>query len=364
MEQSQSRWSALMHVIRSHHSSVIMWLDSVRYICIRVYRDSAFPTRVRKLQPKNQTTALLKAPGMEPLGMDDMASSQPLDGTVKGSNFVHKGFYDLLAMLPTGSGTGASAFFASTPGNTINNDQGYFQESVDQAEPAANQTFGPEAKSGEDQTSPQANNIGRPRNTDKGRPAAPWQEAVQSTIPGLPATRPGRAPDAALPATSTSAQPLAASSPPAAQSPTRRVPVPRAFASPPGIATSRLPLSPPRSSAMAVFASSSPKRDSVMGVFTLLSPKRDSMLMVKGPMSTVANRVGTFVTPVANAARTIFDASPEKAEKTGQQAGGLWGPPRPKMAEMAATSLSKPGRSEKKPGKIDKRLISWPMEFR
>jgi hypothetical protein len=115
---------------------------------------------------------------------------------------------------------------------------------------------------------------------------------------------------------------------------------------------------------MAVFASSSPKRDSVMGVFASLSPKRDNMLMAKGPMSTVANRVSTFVTPVANAARTLFDASPEKAEKTGQQAGGLWGPPRPKVSEMAATSPMKLARFERKPGKIDKRLISWPMEFR
>jgi hypothetical protein len=115
---------------------------------------------------------------------------------------------------------------------------------------------------------------------------------------------------------------------------------------------------------MAVFASNSPKRDSVMGVFTSLSPKRNSVIMMNGAVASVANRVGTFVTPVANAARTILEASPEKDDKHVHTPGGLWGPPRPSMTAMAPTSPARQVKMERKTGKIDKRLISWPMEFR
>lgn len=278
--------------------------------------------------------------GIRAHSMNDALASQHFDATIKGSNFAHKGFHDLLAMLPTGSGTGASAFFASTRGNTVNNVQDYLEESGNQPESASHQTFGNSAGFADSPRSPRDITPSVIPSRDKSLPTEPWQEAVESMTSGLPAKPSGGSPKAAFP---TAPKDLALRTP---KTPIRHL------------------LSPQQPPAMAVFASISPKRDSVSGVFASLSPKRNSPIITNGPVASVAHRVGTFVTPVANAARTIFDSSPEKAERTVPAAGGLWGPPRPTMAEMSPASPARQARMGRKLDKIDKRLISWPMEFR
>lgn len=295
----------------------------------------------------------LTVDNMNSLGTNDVESGMRFDGTVKGSNFIHNGFYDLLAMLPTGSGTGASAFFASTPGNTINKEdnlpsQEYFSPGpINQPDLDDNRSCG--EKTGDvatdvKQTIPHTKNANQELHSVNCPIMEAWSE-LPSSAPGLPALPPRRTPSAAPPAP-VLMRPLPTSSLTSAQGQRHRVPVPAVSPSLPAATTARPPLSLPLSSAMAVFASH--------------SPKRESRLVFNRPVSGMANRFSVLFTPVAKPSKAIFDVGPERETR---QVGGLWSPERQTMA-MAQTSPGNAARAQKKSGKIDKRLISWPMDFR
>lgn len=291
---------------------------------------------------------------MASLEVDNMDTTRTFGSTVKQSNLAHNGFHDLLAMLPTGSGTGASAFFASTPGNTFDKDvkvepqECFIKHSVRQQEKIgdcdsqetrpdggdwAAQTFGRSEIRGEVPD-------GLPREERSPRPLPP--------IPDVQGFPPPSGQTQILPATPTSAHFPLQTACPAAKSPQLRVPAPAMSPSRPMVRKQRPPLSPPISSAIAVFASHSPIRDGLHATqrFT----------------ASITNRFSAAATPLVTSQKAVTDKAPRMVEHSGKI--GRVGDPSPPRYGQRQTTGVKSGGAATIGGKVDKRLISWPMDFR
>lgn len=267
--------------------------------------------------------------------MQDMDATRSFGGTVKRSNLAHNGFHDLIAMLPTGSGTGASAFFASTPGNTFDKNikldhQDYFDDqTVKQHRPsnhcgsavvALATIGGPPGTLDASNARSRVGDIHMPVERSS-RPLPPIANAQSPSQQPSPITRLQE---------SLLAVPIAAqATSPSAKPTLRRVPVPGVSPSQPMLKAQRLSASPPVSS--AVVASTSH------------SPIRDGLHVTQHLTASLANRLGVKATPITTAPKTVS----ERVPLSSKQASGV-----------------RSGRKDGKTGKIDKRTISWPMEFR
>lgn len=264
-----------------------------------------------------------------------MDTIRSFGGTVKPSNIAHNGFHDLIAMLPTGSGTGASAFFASTPGNTFDKNvnldhEDYFDDQtirqhrpVNYCDPAV---VAPVTIGGVPGTSDPSKVRGKVQNIHmplerSPRPLPPIPNTQTSPQQPSPITR--------LPESPIVAPSSAQTTSPLAKPKLGRVPVPAVSPSRPMLKTQRLPASPPVSWAVAASTSH--------------SPIRDGLHVTQHLTASLANRLGVRATPIITASKTVSEGIPLPS---GQMSG------------------VRSGRTDGKGGKINKRTISWPMEFR
>jgi hypothetical protein len=248
-------------------------------------------------------------------------------------------------MLPTGSGTGASAFFASTPGNTLDKDGKYEPEDYFIDQPVtpqqlaghyspgegrkdvhggdwADQTFGRSQMGGDLPHSP-------PQVKRSPRPLPPI-----SNIQGLPQQS---SPTQELPQSPLSAQGRPQPTSPTVKHQLRRVPAPTISPSRQMVQTRQSPLSPPLSSAVAASL--------------LHSPIRDGLNATQRLTASIAHRFSVAAAPLVTSPKS----PPRKAANMIDRRGGLWD---------SSPTKARPIRTDGKGGKLDKRLISWPMDFR
>jgi hypothetical protein len=280
--------------------------------------------------------------------MDDMDTTRTFGGTVKTSNLAHNGFHDLLAMLPTGSGTGASAFFASTPGNTLDKDGKYEPEDYFIDQPVTPQQLVAQYASREAQMDVHGGDwadqtFGRSRVKVPATDSRPQVEPSPRPLPPIPNIQgllQRSSPIQELPQSPRSAQGKPQTGSPTAKPQLRRVPAPTLSPSRQMVQTQRSPLSPPLSSAVAVSV--------------LHSPIKDGLNATQRFTATVAHRFSAAASPLLTSPKSPSRKAPNMIDRS-RGAGGLWDSP---------PNKSKPGRTDGKSGKLDKRLISWPMDFR
>ncbi|KAJ9125369.1 hypothetical protein QFC22_000329 [Naganishia vaughanmartiniae] len=285
--------------------------------------------------------------------------------TPKGSDFIHRGFNDLLAMLPTGSGTGASAFFTSTHDGSIDGsaEDGAARDlpsspietpsSMDKRSQSSAWFWG--HMMGDAARGDSSRRDATKTNLEKVTTHQPTVKPlmIPSQIDGeIIATTEGfaRATTALreLPATPTTARTSVSETPVTRQSPSRSLPVPGVFPTRPSSTLVRSPLSPSISLTMAPMATlemkwpAAPKTKNLPRV-----PIRQAILEESACSPLVADLVVQSPKNMKKPAKERRSFIPE----------GVLGSPmvRGKRATGAGAVAS---------GKIDKRLISWPMDFR
>lgn len=279
--------------------------------------------------------------------MDDMDTTRTFGGTVKTSNLAHNGFHDLLAMLPTGSGTGASAFFASTPGNTLDKDGKYEAEDYFIKQPITPQglvgQYSPEVGQTEVHRGDWADQTFGRSQLKADVLNSPGMERSPRPLPPIPNTQgcPQRSPPIQeVPKSPISAQGRSQTTSPTAKHQLRRVPAPTISPSRQMVQTQRSPLSPPLSSTVAASL--------------LHSLIRDGFNATQRLTASIAHRFSVAATPLVTSPKS----PPRKASNMADHSrspGGLWD---------SSPTKTRPGRTDGKGVKLDKRLISWPMDFR
>jgi hypothetical protein len=297
---------------------------------------------------------------MEQQFEDDQASDT---ATPKGSNFIHRGFNDLLAMLPTGSGTGASAFFTSTHDGSINGGAGYGESrnlpSIPIETPlAVNDRSQSSAwlwghMMGEREVGSESSRRDATK-TRLERATSIHQLAVEALV--VPSRVDGEITNVAkgatsakialreLPATPAIARSRPIPDPPTARKiPCRPLPVPGVFPARPSVAVTRSPLSPPPSSTMVIQGCQRPKRPATHLPHVALQQPFRGEIAFSPPLTGSIGLSPRNMKP-AKERRSLI---PE----------GVLGSQSPRRKHGI-------GLEAVPEGKIDKRLISWPMDFR
>ncbi|KAJ9102274.1 hypothetical protein QFC19_004822 [Naganishia cerealis] len=291
----------------------------------------------------------------------DSSDRSPPDGhgcrkeTSKGSNLIHKGFNDLLAMLPTGSGTGASTFFNSSHHHPADceGEGGSRELPAVPAETAATtdersqasvwfwgSMMGEAGQSGVS-GSPDATEA-KPNKVTVQPLLIPCRVGGKTVAVDESATR-AEAALRELPDTPTTTATPVSGTPTTRQSPSPRVPVPGIFPLRPTVTPVRSPMSPPFSSVLSTPLS---EKD-------IVSTARPARIQVGQTILEENAR-----SPLATNQRS----SPKAATKAARERkfmipDGVLESPILKGKRVTRVSAVSPG-------KIDKRLISWPMDFR
>ncbi|KAJ9109027.1 hypothetical protein QFC21_000353 [Naganishia friedmannii] len=293
--------------------------------------------------------------------MDDNHDDDHVSETatpIKGSNFIHRGFNDLLAMLPSGSGTGASAFFTSTHDGSIS---GRGEDGGSKHLPSP-PTETPSGLDNRSQSSAWfwAHMMGEGERADSSTRDATKMHFEKATI-HQPAVPPlmipsrvdgemsitnemmGKAQRALreFPATPGTARTPVLKSPATLQSPSRPLPVPGISPARPSVTLMRSPLSPPLSS----MATQGPEK--------LVSLKTT---LPNVPLRQPIWEEGAFNPTTGNVLRIPQQTKPAKERRLIIPNAVLGGPTSRAKRSVGVEAVS--------PAKIDKRHISWPMDFR
>ncbi|GHJ85462.1 hypothetical protein NliqN6_1864 [Naganishia liquefaciens] len=262
----------------------------------------------------------------------EIVPTRTFDGTIKVSNLAHNGFHDLITMLPSGSGTGASAFFASTPGNTLDKES-YIETRdsiLEQEEPISRYDSAafPVVK-GEIAQKTVSTSEEREKGTTSGLARGQRSPRPLPPIPKQPDLRQPPSPIERLPVSPRSVPATGQTPSPLARPRSKRTPPPPVSPYQPMVKAQHLPASPLVPSAVATYISHSPIRD---GLHT-----------TQRFTASLANRLGARATPTSIASKTTAKRAPILPGLSNEVKvnGGI-----------------------AKSGNIDKRTISWPMAFR
>lgn len=295
---------------------------------------------------------------MQPDHEDDNPSEA---ATPKASNFIHRGFNDLLAMLPTGSGTGASAFFRSMHEGSIDGTRDGGSNNLPSPPLETHEALGYGSSSNTWLWSHKMGEAGRGvlRTRDATEmsleKASIHQSAVQplmipSRVDGeIITTNEGTTTAQKalreLPATPTTARTAAVKTPVTEPSLARPLPaVPNVI--PPTrstIALPRSPLSPPPTSTMAFQEFQRP----MMPYTNLPHVQSRQPIWEKSDFSPLV---------ADGRIQPLKTAGPTRERRSLIPEGILGSPDSRGKRTVGLQAVS--------PGKIDKRLISWPMDFR
>jgi hypothetical protein len=177
-------------------------------------------------------------------------------------------------------------------------------------------------------------------NVPDNRPQVEQSPRPLPPIPNVQGLPQRSSPIQELPQSPRSAQGKSQIGSPTAKPQLRRVPAPTLSLSRQMVQAQRSPLSPPPSSAIA---------NSM-----LHSPNKDGLNATQRFTATIAHRFSAAASPLLTTPKSPPRNATNMVDRSGG-AGGLW---------ESSPTKAKPGRTNGKGEKLDKRLISWPMDFR